>query len=297
MQFKNGYLGAFLVVIAVVMTIAGSYVMSLDMEETTAIKYRDSADLTGLFDAEEAPSYMPFNPSANQTGYYTDRNTKYFDGVDANITTQPNKYVLNLAPISTTTGNDYDLDNVTSAGTQWYEVYYWTDNQTLNRVNGTGHITLTSLITTLGLDDSTKISITTGATPDYTASDDFITFTTTDKISGGSILANKTVYMKNPSLTGELDISLGLVRPAAETDDPVLAVSWDKNNGYATLYYDIAMTKPAGVASPSDVWLIWGGNSPLGQWIFGHAIDYVGQTFPANQYMIVADGVTLEGSS
>ena len=38
MQFKNGYLGAFLVVIAVVMTIAGSYVMSLDMEEKTVTK-------------------------------------------------------------------------------------------------------------------------------------------------------------------------------------------------------------------------------------------------------------------
>lgn len=297
MQFKNGYLGAFLVVIAVVMTIAGSYVMSLDMEETTAIKYRDSADLTGLFDAEEAPSYMPFNPSANQTGYYTDRNTKYFDGVNATTTLQPNKYQLNLAPTSTTTEDDYSLGDTTSAGTYTYDVWYWTGNSMGQRheITNTGHIALTSLVTSLNLDSYTKISILTASAPNYTASENFITFTTTDKISGGNILLPRIVYMKNPALTGDLVISVNDTRPAAETDNPVVAVSWDKRDSYATLYYDRDMTKPAGVASASDIWLIWGGSAPIGTWIFGDSIDYVAEIFPDNQYMVIADGVTLEG--
>lgn len=295
MNFKNGYLGTFLVVIAIVMTISGSYIMSFDMAESTVTKYRSSADLTGLFDAEEAPSFMPFNPSANQTGYYTDRTTHYFDGVNVTTTLQPNKYRLNLAPIATSSQNDYDLDNITSESDLQFHVYYWTTNDDRNNLNQTSYTTLPLLITALGLDSQSKVNIYSTASPAYTESDNFITFTTIDKLSGGNILAPKAVYFKNPNLTGDLEVSLGATRPAAETDDPILAVSYDKNNTYASLWYDLDMKRPAGVATLSEICILWGGSPGIvGDWIFGDEIDYTAELFPDNQYMVIADGVTLE---
>lgn len=297
MQFKNGYLGAFLVVIAVVMTIAGSYVMSLDMEETTAIKYRDSADLTGLFDAEEAPSYMPFNPSANQTGYYTDRNTKYFDGVDATTTLQPNIYELNRPPMSTISVDDYSLQNVTATNPYHIDVMYWTANNTRHIIHQVQQISLSDLVTAMGLSDYNKFQITNPTTPSFIDSQGFITFSTSDRLTGGNTIIAKQVDLKNPRLTGELDISFGATRPAAETDNPILAVSWDTRSTYANLYYDVQMQIPAGVCSPSDVFLLWGGYNITTGWIFGNQIDYTAEKMPAYDYMVISDGVKLEDYS
>ena len=303
MQFKNGYLGAFLVVIAVVMTIAGSYVMSLDMEETTVIKYRDSADLTGLFDAEEAPSYMPFNPSANQTGYYTDRTTKYFDGVQANTTTQPNKYPLNMAPNNTIDFDHHSMEDLTSTGDYAIQIFYWPDNGTLKQVRNISMLSLADLITGLNLEVSSplplttynKIVLTTAETPNYTQSESFITFVTADRLAGGNALAPKTVYMKNPALTGELEVSLGLTRDAAQTPDPILAVEWDKRGTYVNLYYDLERKVPAGVANPDEIYVLWGGTAQaFGNWILGDSINFSGGLYGQQQYFIVTDGVRLE---
>lgn len=303
MQFKNGYLGAFLVVIAVVMTIAGSYVMSLDMEETTVIKYRDSADLTGLFDAEEAPSYMPFNPSANQTGYYTDRNTKYFDGVQANTTTQPNKYPINMGPNNTFDFDHHSMEDLTSTGDYAIQIFYWPDNGTLKQVRSINMLSLEDLITALNLEVSSplplttynKVVLTTAETPNYTQSESFITFVTTDRLEGGNALAPKTVYMKNPALTGDLEVSLGLTRDAAQTPDPILAVEWDKRGSYVNLYYDLERKLPAGVANPDEVYVLWGGTAQaFGNWILGDSINFSGGLYGQQQYFIVTDGVRLE---
>ena len=303
MQFKNGYLGAFLVVIAVVMTIAGSYVMSLDMEETTVIKYRDSADLTGLFDAEEAPSYMPFNPSANQTGYYTDRTTKYFDGVQANTTTQPNKYPLNMGPNNTFDFDHHSMEDLTSTGDYAIQIFYWPDNGTLKQVRNISMLSLADLITGLNLEVSSplplttynKIVLTTAETPNYTQSESFITFVTADRLAGGNALAPKTVYMKNPALTGELEVSLGLTRDAAQTPDPILAVEWDKRGTYVNLYYDLERKVPAGVANPDEIYVLWGGTAQaFGNWILGDSINFSGGLYGQQQYFIVTDGVRLE---
>lgn len=303
MQFKNGYLGAFLVVIAVVMTIAGSYVMSLDMEETTVIKYRDSADLTGLFDAEEAPSYMPFNPSANQTGYYTDRTTKYFDGVQANTTTQPNKYPINMGPNNTFDFDHHSMEDLTSTGDYAIQIFYWPDNGTLKQVRNISMLSLADLITGLNLEVSSplplttynKIVLTTAETPNYTQSESFITFVTADRLAGGNALAPKTVYMKNPALTGELEVSLGLTRDAAQTPDPILAVEWDKRGTYVNLYYDLERKVPAGVANPDEIYVLWGGTAQaFGNWILGDSINFSGGLYGQQQYFIVTDGVRLE---
>lgn len=303
MNFKNGYLGTFLVVIAIVMTISGSYIMSFDMAESTVTKYRSSADLTGLFDAEEAPSFMPFNPSANQTGYYTDRTTHYFDGVQATTTTQPNKYPLNLGPNNTYDFADYSLDGLTSSDGFNFRIYYWPDNGTLKQVGSVNVLSLEDLITNLNIEVYSplpltlynKIAFYAAETPDYTQSESFLTFVTADKISGGSVLSPKIVYMKNPALTGSLDVSLGATREADQTPDPILAVEWDKRGAYATLYYDIERTVPAGVVDPAEVYVLWGGTSiGLGGWVLGDSISFTGGLYGQQEYMVITDGVRLE---
>ena len=223
--------------------------------------------------------------------------------MQANTTTQPNKYPVNLGPSNTFDFSDHSLEDITSSDTYYAQLFYWPDNGTLKRVGSMSMISLPDLITALNLDVSSplplttynKITITTASTPNYTQTESFVTFVTEDRLSGGNILAPKTVYMKNPALTGDLEVSLGATRDASQTPDPILAIEWDKRGSYVNLYYDIELTKPAGVANPEEIYLLWDGTAQgLGNWILGDSINFSGAVYGQQQYFIVTDGVRLE---
>ena len=72
MAYKAGVLGVAILMVAIVGTLMGSWVMSMDVEEEQVIKYDPLADIVGLFDSEQTPTFTEYSPSTNYTGYYTD---------------------------------------------------------------------------------------------------------------------------------------------------------------------------------------------------------------------------------
>lgn len=154
MNFRNGYLGACIIVLGIMATIVGSYALSVDVTDEQVTKYEYVTDLTGLFTTEQAPTYISYNPSTNYTGYYTSssiiNNQIYFDGVNYQTSSKANMYRLNIQPSNLTsstetiTGTGISLSNphVTFVGTRTLSgstvTYAWGnytgDNDTLSSI-------------------------------------------------------------------------------------------------------------------------------------------------------------------
>lgn len=298
MNFKNGYLGCMIVVLAIVFTAVGSWALSMDVEEKQSIRYDYVTELTGLFDSEQAPTYISYNPSVNQTGYYTDQSTKYFDGVDATLTSQRNQYKVNAAPIDETSPTTLDLTTLNSDAGNWMLRYWTTDNTTTDQVTGIGHLSFESLLTGLGMSTYDKISMISPAGSFTTGG--FVTFVTGDMIkTSASGLYDDFILMKNPALTGTLVYNdpgvpsqFDPTYDATSISNPILAASYDSLTGYVTLYYDTAMTDQAGLFTANNIHIIWEG-SESGSFTLGHEITYSGADYPDNVYMVIRDGVSI----
>lgn len=293
MSFRNGYLGAMILLIAVVATILGSWVLSLDVTEKTVTNYEYVTELTGLFDTEQAPAYTEYNPSTNFTGYYTDQNTKYFDGVTYTPSNQRNAYRLNLAPSTITTAETIDLSE-TSGGPQTWKFYYWTSNDSHH--DGTiEYLTVADLITANHwetFDDVTLISNFTSWT-----SGGFITFCSSSMLDVGvhALDADHTLTMKNPLLTGELVLNslIGNTVNASDILNPVLSCRYDAETGYAELFYDQNMERSLGPFTPDDVYIVWS-TSTSSSFHLGHEVVFTGTDYPDPQYMDIRQGVKVE---
>lgn len=293
MSFRNGYLGAMILLVAVVATILGSWVLSLDVTENEVTNYNYVSELTGLFETEQAPAYIEYNPSTNYTGYYTDPDTKYWSGVTYTTAEQRNQYRLNLAPISEQTGVSVDLSSVTPAATDWFFLY-WTENETVQEDTGVKHISLADLIATMGWTGYDEIVLVSDSN-DYT-SGGFVTFVTGAMLRDGNSDYDASVFMKDPSLTGTLTHRISGVpaafwpRYTAESiDDPILAMSYEADTGYAMVYSDIAMESALGMYSPTDIYLLWGTGSAF----LGSTMTLTEADYPDAQYLDIRQGVKV----
>lgn len=109
-DFKNGMLGVVIVAVAIAGAIFGSYLAGIDSEQVEVTKYSYLADVSGLFDYNQSPQYIEFDPSTNYTGYYSDnsyneRLDKYFfaeDEVDFKPNDSVNNYKVELPAIAGT---------------------------------------------------------------------------------------------------------------------------------------------------------------------------------------------------
>lgn len=114
-SYKAGVLGVVVVMIAIIATLMGSWVMSLDVDEVSVTKYSPLTEITSQFDTEQTPLFTEYNPSTNYTGYYTDYSvigdTKYFSGVSYVKSYQPNNFKLTLPPDTVDNGN-LDLSEI-----------------------------------------------------------------------------------------------------------------------------------------------------------------------------------------
>ena len=295
MSFRNGYLGAMVLIIALVATIVGSWALSMDVTEKETTQYNYLTELTGLFDTEQAPTYIEYNPSTNYTGYYTDPETKYFDGVDYTQADQRNQYRLKLAPSATYPSQSVDLSQLSSDSDYTLDFYYWTDNSSHSDTNDANHIKLSTLITDMtwtSLDEIILIS-------DFSSwtSSGFITFYTPemlDRTFASLIDGRHTLALKNPNLTGDLTINslVGNTVPAAQVLNPVLACKYDSETGYAELYYDLDMNYSLGIYSPESVYLVWS-NSTSSSFHLGNTINMEGADYPDPRYMDIRQGVQV----
>lgn len=295
MKFRSGMLGITVVMVALAGALLGAWALSTDVESKTITVYNELTDITPLFGTDNAPTYTNYNPSTNYTGYYTDDSTvgstKYFDGVDYDRSSRANTYKLNLKYTSSS-ANIYSLEDTASSSDFTLGVIYWPSSNSMQTISNVPHLSILELIEEISLGSYTKVQFKNVTDPEYDTSGSFITFATASAMSGTS---NRTIYMKNPSLTGDLDRGLGMTRPASETEDPISSAVYDSTTGLVTLYYGNDYTDSVGIFDPSQVYILWSGTPGLfSNFTFNDALTYNAQMFPQATYMNPSKGVELE---
>lgn len=306
MRFSTGMMGVMVVGVALALAVLGAWALSTDVTERETTIYNELTEITPLFGSEPSPEYVSYTPILNYTGYYTDNSTRadthYFDGVDYDRSARANTYKLNLMYTSHTY-DITDLSGITSTTSFDLDVDYWPSNNDYNKIQNVSKISLTQLIEDLGLDTYTKVTFT-NTDPDYSESESFVTFAVSTDMVGG---IQRTYYMKDPSLTGDLQVGasiFGAKRAASDTNNVVLAAEVDVSAGLVTLYAgaeglqdptETFMASPVGTFDASMVYLLWGGSSGLlYDFELGDSVVYNAYTFPATTYMDPTQGVALE---
>ena len=117
-DFKNGMLGVVIIALAIAGALFGSYLAGIETEQVEVTKYDYLADVSGLFEYDQSPQYIEFDPSTNYTGYYSNdsfsEGVYYFaeDQVDYNPSSNVNNYKIKLIPEDTGSGEDEDIDSI-----------------------------------------------------------------------------------------------------------------------------------------------------------------------------------------
>lgn len=307
MNFRNGYLGACIVVLGVIATIIGSYALSIEVTDEEVTQYSYVADLNGLFDSEQAPAYIEYIPSTNYTGYYTDSSTigdkRYFAGVDYAESAQPNAYRLNLQPVNSTTGT------LTLSGDDWTDGAHvsfmamatFPDDQTAGGVWGVGstgtNATLSSIIEGMNLDEGinyiefSSIAGRSALSEPYPQADilelDWVLFSSKSMWLDNALRVQTQNYMEYKPEAAEYKptpIYLGCI------------VNLDRN--LVTFYTDNDLKMSAGQYNIEDVIVSFGG-SATGRNVMhlGTQMNYnYGELQPAT-YMDIRAGVAVEGDA
>lgn len=299
MQWKNGYLGACIVVLGIIATIIGAYVLSIEVTDEEVTKYSYVADLNGLFDSEQAPSFIEYNPSTNYTGYYTDNSivdgTKYFDGVYYDQSGMPNAYRLNMMPANYSEGT---ISTIPTTGTFSGEVRIWGYERTaaLNTayVWGTDesyNVHLSDLITALNLNpDQNLITLKSIDNKDaetwlYTSAADrdktvnWVLFSADWRTGNIGEFVNFYSNEYNEAYSENRQL-------------PLIACQVDLTNNQVKLYYDNECTEQAGLYNLSDVVVSFG--STTDNLSLGTSLNYVYQTKADVVYMDIRSGVSVD---
>lgn len=84
MHFDKGKFGAVVIVVSLVLTVVIGYCADVTKVEVERTDYDFITDITGLFDTEQVPEYIDYNPNSNYVGYDGD--------VVYQASSQPNNY-------------------------------------------------------------------------------------------------------------------------------------------------------------------------------------------------------------
>lgn len=84
MHFDNGKFGAVVIVLALIGTIVLGYCTDVTKVEGVRTDYDYITDITGLFETEQVPEYIEYNPNSNYVGYT--------GPVVYDVSSQPNNY-------------------------------------------------------------------------------------------------------------------------------------------------------------------------------------------------------------
>lgn len=69
MRFKSGMLGVCIVVLAMLGSVLGGFILGIESSTRPTTDYEYVTDVTGLFDITETPEYVEYSPSSNLIGY------------------------------------------------------------------------------------------------------------------------------------------------------------------------------------------------------------------------------------
>jgi len=142
MDMRDGTLGVVIVAIAMVLSFAGAYIAGVDSEVQEVTRYNYLTVVDGLFETEQSPQYIEFDPSSNYTGYYSEPSVnpfldgKYFFAedkvgftpyVDRDGNPRINNYKVDLEPkvytkftINLTDGIPSNFHPTDAKGIQYY---------------------------------------------------------------------------------------------------------------------------------------------------------------------------------
>lgn len=307
MNFRNGYLGACIVVLGIMITIVSSYALSIEVTDEEITKYSYVTDLNGLFDSEQSPMYIEYNPSTNFTGYYTNdsiiNDTKYFDGVVYSQSEQPNAYRVNLKP------ENYVADTLSltpSEGSFDGTIVLWGTTEYNNGNIGTTskeakmtNIYLSDFIASLNLlPEQNLINLSSNA--NYNAvtwpqdngilSVDWVIFSAYgDWFDSSSIFdPHKILNLYSDAYNEDQSTSYPL---------PCLSAQIDLTNNQVRLYYDNEFKQQARILQLSEAVISYdGGDEISSQWglIIGDSVNATYQTKLDVTYMNIKDGVSVE---
>lgn len=98
MHFDTGKFGAVVIVVALSLTVVLGYCTDVSKVEVERTDYDFITDITGLFETEQVPEYIDYNPNSNYVGY--EGNVVYTSS------NQPNNYRYVVEPGTTTTDSD-----------------------------------------------------------------------------------------------------------------------------------------------------------------------------------------------
>lgn len=98
MHFDTGKFGAVVIVVSLILTIVLGYCTDVTKVEVDRTDYDYITDITGLFETEQVPDYIEYNPNSNYVGYTGD--------IIYSPSNQPNNYRYVVAPGQTTTATD-----------------------------------------------------------------------------------------------------------------------------------------------------------------------------------------------
>lgn len=105
MHFDSGKFGAIVVVLSIVLTIVIGYCSDVTKVEVEKTDYDYITDITGLFETEQVPEYIDYNPNSNYVGYT--------GPVVYDTTSQPNNYRF-IVQEGTTTNTSITVNSSSS---------------------------------------------------------------------------------------------------------------------------------------------------------------------------------------
>lgn len=134
MKFQSGILGVIVVVIALIGTVFGGYILNINSQSTVTTDYSDITDVSSLYSYTNQPDYIEYNPAKNFTGYKLSNNS----GSGINFTQSPtiNQYYMGQSSGYAETIDVSSLFSYHSADAnrQWAQIYDYNDSLD----NGTG---------------------------------------------------------------------------------------------------------------------------------------------------------------
>ena len=97
MQFKSGMLGVCIVVVALLGSVLGGFLLDVEKTNEPITNYNYVTDVTGLFNISEAPEHIEYNPASNYVGYGAGQ-VSYVESSSVNAY----RYVMSPGTTSTT---------------------------------------------------------------------------------------------------------------------------------------------------------------------------------------------------
>ena len=301
MAYKAGVLGVAVLMVAIVGTLMGSWIMSMDVEEEQVTKYDPLADIVGLFDSEQTPTFTEYNPSTNYTGYYTDvsviDSVKYFDGVDF-TGSKPNNYRVNLPPtelvsdtktLSTHTGETDGLMfyirgvNNNAIDSKGVDAYFLTVSDLIDSWSYRDYmkVTMKNVDSDIDWDDYSDIE------------SSWVAFVPKSWFTTETLLP--TVFFKNPELSVQQIANVDPEYGKMNFRNPTMACQFDRSTDSVQLFYDTDMTNSAGVFLSSDVYVIFGNASSSSDYLgLGTTLNVAAYKYPGATYLDPSAGVVME---